>query len=101
MTSYTLWILSEPLGSDVVLVAEAADGTLREPFFAGDENGIHKFLATNGMPSQITANVSTGVRVAREADPRLFQVPATVLKPKELIGPLVSLVLRAYRAQGP
>jgi hypothetical protein len=101
MTSYTLWVLSEPLGSEVLLIAEAPDGTLLAPYFAGDENGIHKFLATNGMPSQITANVSTGVRVAREADPRLFQVPATVLKPKELTGPLVSLILRAYRAQRP
>ena len=99
MTSYTLWVLSEPLGSDVVLVAEAADGTLREPFFAGDEHGIRRFLAKNAMPSQITANVSSGVRVAREADARLFQVPATVLKPKELIGPLVSLLLRAYRSR--
>jgi hypothetical protein len=101
MTSYTLWVLSEPLGSDVVLIAEAPEGTLLEPFFAGDERGIHEFLATHGMPSQITANVSTAVRVVREADPRLFRVAATLLKPKELMGPLVKLVLRAYRTQRP
>ncbi len=99
MTSYTLWVLSEPIGADVLLVREAPDGSLAEPFFARDERGVRNFLAVNGMPKQIAANVSTAVRIVREAEPRLFQVPATVHKPKELVGLLASLVLRAYRAE--
>ena len=99
MTPYTLWILSEPLGSDVLLVAESADGALRGPFLARDDQSARSFLATNGMPAQILANGSTAVRVVREAEPRLFQVPASVLRPKELLGPLVKVLLRVYRAE--
>ncbi len=96
MHTYTLWVLSEPLGHDVLLAAELGDGTLVDPTLARDPTAIHRFLAARGIPLQIAANVSTGVRLLREAEPRLFRVPASILKPKELVGPIVSLLLRGY-----
>jgi hypothetical protein len=99
MSTYTLWALAEPLGSEALLVAENADGEMGEPFFAQDGDGVRRFLSASGMPCQIVANASAAVRILRQAEPRLFQVPATVLKPKDLVGPLVGLVLAEYRRE--
>jgi hypothetical protein len=93
---YTLFVLSEPLGSEVLLAAQHADGTLAEPTVATDAASIQAFFAHKTLPVQIAANASAGVRLVREAEPRLFRVPATVLKPKELLVPLLSLVFRAH-----
>jgi hypothetical protein len=97
MPSYTLWALSEPQGQDLLLISQRADGALDEPAYAADEVAIVRFLSDRGMPSQIVANLWISVRRLRQADARLFQIPASVLKPKELIGPLVSVAVRAYR----
>jgi hypothetical protein len=99
MPSYTLWALSEPQGLDLLLVPEQADGSLGDPAYTSDAEGgdIRTFLASQGMPAQIVANLWISVRRLRQADARLFQVPASVLKPKELAGPLVAIALRAYR----
>ena len=99
MPSYTLWALSEPQGQDLLLVGEQADGALADPVYAGDIEGadIRAFLSSRGMPEQIVANLWISVRRLRQADARLFQIPASVLKPKELAGPLVAIALRAYR----
>jgi hypothetical protein len=99
MSTYTLWALAEPLGGEAVLVCENAEGKMGEPFFAHDGDGVRMFLSANGMPYQIAANASAAVRILRQAEPRLFQIPATVLKPKDLVGPLVGLVLRGYRRE--
>jgi hypothetical protein len=95
MQSYTLWVVSDPLGQEVLLVAESPDGTFAEPRLAKDEDEVRRFLRERGMPRQIDANVAAAVRFVRQAEPRLFQVPATVLKPKELAGPLATIALRA------
>jgi hypothetical protein len=99
MPSFTLWALSEPQGQDLLLVPQHADGSLGEPTYAGDAEGadIRSFLSSQGMPEQIVANLWISVRRLRQADARLFQIPASILKPKELAGPLVAIALRAYR----
>jgi len=97
MSPYTLWALSEPQGQDLLLISERTDGSLDHPVLAADEAGILSFLSIGGMPTQIVANLWLSVRRLRQADPRLFQIPASVLKPKELVGPLVTVVMRAYR----
>jgi hypothetical protein len=97
MSSYTLWALAEPLGNEALLVIENADGTMGKPYFARDGEGVRSFLSANGMPYQIVANASAAVRIVRQAESRLFQVPATVLKPKDLVGPVVLLLLGEYR----
>jgi hypothetical protein len=97
MSSYTLWVVSDPSSNEAVLVVELPSGTMSEPVLARDGGDVRKFLAANGMPGQIAASSSQAVRVVRQAEPRLFQVPATVLKPKELMDPLASLLLRACR----
>jgi hypothetical protein len=101
MSTYTLWALAEALGSDALLVVESADGTMEEPSFTVDGESVRRFLSTNGMPSQIVTNASAAVRIVRQAEPRLFQVPATVLKPKDVVGPIVALLLREYRRRHP
>jgi hypothetical protein len=101
MSSYTLWVVSEPSGSEALLVVERPNGTLSDPFLARADGEVRRFLANTGMPGQIAANCSTAVRIVRQAEPRLFQVPATVLKPKELMDPLAALLLDAYRREAP
>jgi hypothetical protein len=97
MHPYSLWALSEPQGQDLLLASEQADGSLGDPVCAPDEGAIRDFLASRGMPTQIVANLWISARRLRQADVRLFQVPASVLKPKELVGPLVAIAMRAYR----
>jgi hypothetical protein len=97
MSSYTLWVLCEASGIEALLVVEPRDGIMSEPFLARSDADVRRFLIANGMPGQIAANSSTAVRMVRQAEARLFQVPATVLKPKELMDPLMSLLIRAYR----
>jgi hypothetical protein len=101
MSPYTLWAVSDPTGSEVLLVVERPNGTLSDPSLARGDGEVRKFLASTGMPGQIAANCSTAVRIVRQAEPRLFQVPATVLKPKELMAPLAALLLDAYRRDAP
>jgi hypothetical protein len=100
MPSYTLWALAEPRAEDLLLVSEAPDGSMGQPVHVGDERAIIAFLSAHGMPAQIVANLWLAVRRLRQADARLFQVPASVLKAKELVGPLVAIALRGYRLQG-
>jgi hypothetical protein len=97
MSSYTLWALSEPQGQDVLLISQQADGVLDHPVLAGDDADIRSYLSVCGMPAQIVANLWIPVRRLRQADARLFQIPASVLKPKELVDPLVAIAIRAYR----
>jgi hypothetical protein len=102
MSTYTLWVVSEPLSEkEALLVVESPEGGFGQALLAKDENDVRRFLAANGMPAQISANHSAAVRVVRDAEHRLFQVPATVLKPKELTSPLASLLLRAHRREQP
>jgi hypothetical protein len=101
MSDYTLWALAEPLGSEALLVVENAEGKMSELTFTRDGEGVRRFLAANGMPSQIVANASAAVRIVRQAESRLFHVPATELKPKDLIGPIVALLLSEYRRRAP
>jgi hypothetical protein len=101
MASYSLWALSEPQGQDLLLVIEQAGGSLADPVYVRDVEGadIRSFLSSHGMPEQIVANLWISVRRLRQADARLFQIPASVLKPKDLAGPLVAIALRAYRTK--
>lgn len=101
MSNYTLWALAEPLGSEALLVVEHADGKMGEPCFARDGEDVRSFLSAHGMPYQIVANASAAVRIVRQAEARLFQVPATVLKPKDLVGPVVALLLSEYGRKQP
>jgi hypothetical protein len=95
--AYTLWVLAEPHRSDLLLVKEESDGALGASAYVSADADIHSFFAAHGMPGQISANVWGPVRRLRQTEARLFTVPAAVLKPKELVGPLVSIALRAHR----
>jgi hypothetical protein len=95
--SFTLWVLAEPPSSEALLVVEQADGSMDHAVVLRDDASIRRFLAQRGMPRQSVSNMWSAVRFVREAEPRLFQVPATVLKPKELVGPLIGIALRAHR----
>ena len=97
MPAYTLWTLSEPTGDDLLLASQRADGSLTDVVYVADESAIQRYLASAGMPDQIVSNLWLSVRRLRQAEPRLFQIPATILKPKELVGPLVSIAIRAHR----
>lgn len=97
MQSFTLWVLCEPPGTDILLIAQRADGTWEMPVLGNDGDEIRAFFARRGPPSQIFANAWGAVRVVREAEAKLYQVPATVLKPRDLVGPVVAIALRALR----
>jgi hypothetical protein len=99
MESYTLWVVSDSVGAKALLVAESPDGAFADPILVEDQEGVRKFLRARGMPRQIDANSAAAVRLVRQAEPRLFQVPATVLKPKELAAPLAAIALGAFRAK--
>ena len=96
-STYTLWLLSDTSSEGVLMVPELQAGVLGRGVIAEDESEIQAFLATHGMPSQIVANLWLSVSRARQADARLFRVPATVLKPKELVGSLIKIVMTAHR----
>lgn len=94
---FSLWVLGEPHGTEVLLVAEDTAGAMEVPLLLREPASIRAFLAERGLPQQIFANLWSSVRFVRQAEQRLFQVPAAVLKPKELVGPLVVIALRGYR----
>jgi hypothetical protein len=97
MTTFTLWVFSEPWRDDLLLVAELPDGTWESPLLVTDEAATTAFLAERGLPAQILSHSWSAVRRLREVDARLYQLPASILKPKELLAPLVRLAFLGYR----
>jgi hypothetical protein len=45
----------------------------------------------------MTANSRDALRFVREAEPRLFHVSAEILKPTDLVGVLLAILLKEYR----
>jgi hypothetical protein len=97
LRSYTLWAVAVASRNDVVLVAGLPEEPASAAALTADDEAVRQFVAKHGMPGDILANAAIAIQRIRHAEPRLYQVPATVLKPKELVEPLATLVLRAYR----